>query len=301
LKASLRILLARIVDYAGLFPPAGLGMRETVTNYAAYRRSAEAWALGRLIVPASRLGELERVMRSLPSGGAGETPWALSVISGDDWEDDVEAIRAFIESGRDAAAESGAIEIGAVELKRSDSRSLTRVREAFPAFEIFAEVPIDSDPSEHIRVIADAGVFAKARTGGTEESMFPTTPQVARFIQACLEYKTAFKLTAGLHHALRSNYRLNYEPDSPVGRMHGFMNVFLAAGFLAAGTGKDDVASIIEESSPGAFIFGDDDVSWRSHRLAARHIESLRRNVALSFGSCSFDEPIADLREMNLL
>ena len=39
---ALRALLAGLVDYAGLFPPAGLDMSVAVHNYAAYRAGDEA-------------------------------------------------------------------------------------------------------------------------------------------------------------------------------------------------------------------------------------------------------------------
>ncbi len=83
--------------------------------------------------------------------------------------------------------------------------------------------------------------------------------------------------------------------------MHGFLNVFLAAGFLASGLDPGDVAAIIEESSPDAFAFADDSVSWRSHRLDTDAIARMRRDFARAFGSCSFEEPIDELKGMNLL
>ena len=54
---SLDILLAQIVDYAGLFPPADLPMDQAVANYAAYRQDPGAWMLGRFVVPVARLDE----------------------------------------------------------------------------------------------------------------------------------------------------------------------------------------------------------------------------------------------------
>jgi hypothetical protein len=56
--AALRALLADIVDYAGLFPPARLELNEAIRNYARYRRGPESWMLARFICPAGRLGEL---------------------------------------------------------------------------------------------------------------------------------------------------------------------------------------------------------------------------------------------------
>ena len=52
-------LLAGLVDYAGLFPPASEDMRDALENYASYRASDDRSALGRFIVPVSRLKELE--------------------------------------------------------------------------------------------------------------------------------------------------------------------------------------------------------------------------------------------------
>ena len=55
---SVIALLDALIDYAGLFPPAGLGMREAVRNYATNREGPYSWALARFICPASRLREL---------------------------------------------------------------------------------------------------------------------------------------------------------------------------------------------------------------------------------------------------
>jgi hypothetical protein len=52
---SVTALLANIIDYAGLFPPASLDMATTVANYASHLGSEDAWLLERLIVPAARL------------------------------------------------------------------------------------------------------------------------------------------------------------------------------------------------------------------------------------------------------
>src|SRR5215471_10308407 len=56
---SLRILLTHLIDYAGLFPPAALEMPEAQRNYAAYRAGEYSWMLGRFVVPAARLDEVD--------------------------------------------------------------------------------------------------------------------------------------------------------------------------------------------------------------------------------------------------
>ena len=78
---SARALLEGLVDYAGLFPPAALSMEDAVAEYARWRRSPEAWMLGRFVLPAARLRDLARDADAhLPEPGAGE-PWRLSALA----------------------------------------------------------------------------------------------------------------------------------------------------------------------------------------------------------------------------
>src|SRR4051794_12381677 len=55
--ASLRALLARLIDYAGLYPPAGLPLEIVIERYRGFRASPEKWILNRLVLPAAKLGE----------------------------------------------------------------------------------------------------------------------------------------------------------------------------------------------------------------------------------------------------
>ena len=100
-QESLHALLAGVIDYAGLFPPARLDMSTTIANYAGYLGRADSWALGRIIVPAARLDEFEQHAAShLPTGDDNE-PWQLSALvaaAGEDsLDDDLRRIAAFNE------------------------------------------------------------------------------------------------------------------------------------------------------------------------------------------------------------
>src|SRR6185436_2132053 len=55
---SLRVLLADLIDYAGLFPPAALSMQDAVRNYARYAEGEHAWMLGKFVVPEARRAEV---------------------------------------------------------------------------------------------------------------------------------------------------------------------------------------------------------------------------------------------------
>lgn len=139
------------------------------------------------------------------------------------------------------------------------------------------------------------GLRAKIRTGGITPDAFPAIGNVAEFLRACKAKGVAFKATAGLHHPLRCVKPLTYESNAPLGTMHGFLNVFLAAALL----GHAD--EILAEDDPGAFAFDDDGASWWGHRVSTEEIAAMRRDFATSFGSCSFEEPIGDLKELGWL
>jgi hypothetical protein len=146
-----------------------------------------------------------------------------------------------------------------------------------------------------IDVLARRGLRAKLRTGGVTAEAFPAVQFVAAFITHCAERHVPFKATAGLHHPVRCVRPLTYAADSPSGTMHGFVNLFMAAALI------DPAAEILAEEDPRAFHFDDDFASWRDHAIGTEDLERVRREFALSFGSCSFEEPVAELRELGWL
>jgi hypothetical protein len=282
-----RALLAGIVDYAGLFPPAALDMRAAVRNYATYLAAPDRWMLGRFVVPVARLNEFELERRDV----GGHASWPLSALLGADAAGDVERVRKFnAEFGSRATVDT-------LEGKLSTREDIARVAEAAtPDLDLFVEIPLDGDPSHLIAAARDAGVKAKMRTGGVAAAQIPTAAAVVRFMRACLDAGVPFKATAGLHHPVRAEYRLTYEADAPVGTMFGYLNVFVAAAFLSNGATDDDAIRTLEERDVSAFEIGDDVVRWRGRVLDATAVQNVRERVATSFGSCSFREPVDELQ-----
>jgi len=296
------VLLRDLIDYAGLFPPASLAMAPSVADYDSYSRSEWNWILGRFIVPFAQLAEFEEAFAGLPTPtpGTGFTDWRLSVLLASDPVADVARIREFnarlasSSSGRRAVTES-------VEVKVASPEEVSRLSAIIPAeLATYFEVPLSSC-GECIAAIADCGRRAKIRTGGETADKFPAPESVIEFIRLCAAANVPFKATAGLHHPLRSAHRFTYQADSPSGIMHGFVNVFLAAAFLRAGMETTLAVQLLDEQSVDAFHFNADGVSWRQHRLSQREIAAARQGLAVSFGSCSFTEPIDDLRSLHLL
>jgi hypothetical protein len=308
MERTLGILMEGLIDYAGLFPPASLGMDAAARAYAGYRESPEAAWLGRFVLPAGRLPEFARSLSALGDGAAKAPAWRLSALLGPDPAGDLAAIAAF---HRDMPA--GAARVDSVELKADSPDAVRAALAALPrdparsadvagvaAYDAYVEIPLGVDPAPLLAAVAAAGGRAKVRTGGVTPSAIPPAAPVARFLAACARAGVPFKATAGLHHPVRSLRRLTSEPDGPEAVMHGFLNVFLAAAFARQGLDEASLAALLEETDPAAFAFDGGGAGWRGRRLAAAELAASRRDFALAFGSCSFEEPRADLKEMRL-
>jgi hypothetical protein len=277
--SAVRTLLTDVVDYAGLFPPASVDVATAVSNYASYARSADAWMLGRLVVPAARLEAL-----TAPAG------WRLSVTLGSDPDADLALARAFNKPH---------VRIDAVEARFSTTGDIGRVvADAGDEFEVYVEIPARDDPAPLVAAVRDAGALAKIRTGGTTADAFPTGAEVVRFMRRCKDARVAFKATAGLHHPVRASYRLTYEPDAACGTMFGFLNVFLAAALLYHGLDDETARQVLDEMDPSAFHLSDERVGWRHHALDAEAVHEARALFVRSFGSCSFREPVDEVRPL---
>jgi hypothetical protein len=296
------VLLRDLIDYAGLFPPASLGMASSVANYDSYSRSEWNWMLGRFIVPVARLSEFGEAFIGLPTPAHGTAfaTWPLSVLLGADATADVARIREF--HTRMASSSSGTrAVVESVEVKVASPEEVKRLSGIIPAeLATYFEVPL-AGCGDCIAAVAGCGRRAKIRTGGETADMFPAAETVIKFIGLCAAAQVPFKATAGLHHPLRSVQRFTYQPESPSGIMHGFINVFLAAAFLRAGMEARLAVQLLEERSAEAFHFDLDGASWRQHRISRHEIAVARQGFAVSFGSCSFTEPTDDLRALHLL
>jgi hypothetical protein len=288
--SALRTLLAGVVDYAGLFPPASLDMTTAARNYREYRADPDAWMLGRFVVPAGRLAELN----AAPSANADDaSPMRLTVVLGPNVRSDIAAVRSF------NVAHGTRFSVASLEARlRTEEAIASAFEDAAPEFVLFAELPLDLDPAPLVAAVARAGGSAKMRTGGVSIDTFPSAREIVRFMHCCLDAKVAFKATAGLHHPIRAEYSLTYDASAPRGTMFGYLNLFLASGFLHQGMAEADAMSILEERDPAAFIVARDSVTWRGHSLSTAELRELREHRALSFGSCSFREPVDELRAL---
>lgn len=239
-----RALVARLVDHAPTFPPAELPPAEAVAEDERAAASRHAFVLARLVWPASRLGALPPSRRALSVVLDGRRPEGRVV----------EAVEARYDAG------------------------LAELVDAAP--EVYVELPIDDALEQRLDELASLGLRAKIRCGGAS---VPRVDGLARFVRACRARGLAFKATAGLHRAVRSNGD------------HGFLNLLAAAAFA----GDEDAA--LAETDPAAFSLDADSFSWREQHAQIPEIARMRRELFHSIGSCSFFEPIEELEALGVL
>jgi hypothetical protein len=327
MSASLRALLAGVIDYAGLFPPARLPLDRAARHYARYRTEPESWMLGRFICPASRLKELAPfedellqagppVFLSAPGRGGNTLNECVTGLVAD-----LEAVAAFRQrSGDRLVVDAFETRLPSPLVERhletvsphwvAGSEAQAR-RLAPERLSISFETGLGPDWRESLpRAVQALGgynhslaqVFPtwgrlgfKLRCGGLEASAFPSPEQVALVLAVCRDAGVPLKFTAGLHHPIR-----RYDPEVRA-TMHGFLNV-VGAGVLAHahGLNAEQLRPIIEEEDPAAFRFDETEFRWRDLSASVEEVTVARRHV-VGFGSCSFDEPRDDLRALGLL
>jgi hypothetical protein len=309
MNTGLRALLAGVIDYAGLFPPAKLPLDQAIRNYAEYRRGPDAWMLGRFVVPAGRLAEAAPLFAEAFASGPPAELTAL-LAGADDPDEFVRRVDTDLQAVADFEARPrvravvGTLEVRlppslqaaagrwANLLSPTGKSRLERVSFEAPSGEQGARAMIES-----LRA-GERGGWAgvKLRCGGLEASAFPPAEQVAFVLNACRAAALPLKFTAGLHHPFRRF-------DAGVGAaMHGFVNVFVA-GVLAHARRlpSEALQRVLEDENPSHFSFSDAGLRWGDSSATAEEVTAARRDFVTSFGSCSFDEPRDDLRALGWL
>lgn len=276
-------LLAGRIDYAGLFPPSALPMAEAVANYATYRRSADAWALGRFVVPAVRLAES---LAAIEATDGPQAAWQLSLTLGADPVADLAAADAH-----QADAARLDMTLDCFEARVDGPAAVERLARAVGPRRWYGEVPLGAERDAVLDALAGAGARAKIRMGGVTPEAFPDPGLVAAFLVAVSARRIPFKATAGLHHPVRGRFRLTYEPGGPSGIMYGYLNLMVATVLAGQGAELDLVRAALEAEPPRAFRIVADQVVWGDRRIDVAQLSDRFDG----FGSCSFREPVDEL------
>lgn len=317
---SLFALTNKLIDYAGLFPPAKLNLAQAFNNYLMYRMGNYWWMLNKFLITAKQLPELTKLMSKMDTVNDGfPVPFSIIGSSGNDektflrnLKSDIKLINDFLQTN------SGSSSVNTFEVRLPEKileetsisslvELMSEVSDEFiysseNEMMVFYEASSKENFNDVITSVAEAvsnlnGMAGfKLRTGGAEQSAFPSPEEVAYAIIACCEYSIPMKCTAGLHHPIR-----HFNKKEKV-NMHGFLNVF-CGGVLAHTCDLDEheLAQVLNDDNAGSFEFADDEFVWKDYDVSNREIKDAREQLMISFGSCSFDEPISDLKTLELL
>jgi hypothetical protein len=306
---SLDALLANLIDYAGLFPPASLPLEQAIRNYADYQRGSDEWMLGRFICPTGQLAQLE------PHLSLFDSSHALSIsalgaknVTANNFSEILQQslthVASFCERfGAQANVDALELTLPADITDRETflDQSAKVLNQSGLLLTIFYEVQLASDWQTALQAIKRHNtdhqpVGVKLRCGGVTADAFPSPQQVATFIATCRDLDLQIKFTAGLHHPIR-----RYD-ESVQTKMFGFLNV-LTASLIAYANRVDAelLETILADEIAEHFQFSDDGLSYDTWQIKSSNIARLRETKVLSYGSCSFDEPREDLKALGYL
>ncbi len=253
-------------------------MQQAVADHLDARGGEYAGLLGPMLCKASRLAELiTELAKAKPASpvplslvcdtGLGDVPKALSIIEG---RQELLALRMV-----EMPAPSDVDDIW-----------LERVSEFVPEDIIRVVEPRRGGDGwlGGIRRVAEHGCWPKLRCGGQTAESVPSIDVVNDFIAVAGTLDVPFKATTGLHTAVRGT-----DPETGFTH-HGFLNILVATARSLSG--KEVRAALASTDGPAlaeeASALSDD---------AANAV----RDVFASYGSCSLQDPVAELEGLGLL
>lgn len=298
MNGVMRSMLEGVIDYAGLFPPARLPMGDALKEYLEIVHGPDKWLVDRFACPSGKLQDLTIELTDHP-----DEPFVPLAVIGSGQADHKHWRHGIEHDALEMTKFQGAVEdlaeIQAYEVRVPDHEHLAEYvgdLQAFANVDLFVELPWGPEMADSLAVLAETEIaFAKARTGGLEASAFPSSGDLAGFIQQCVQLDLTFKLTAGLHHPLPT-----IDPHTGA-TMHGFLNVLAATALaLSEDLSRREMEDLLDERDPKAFGFKRESLVWREHRATIEDVENAR-TLFFSFGSCSVREPLEGLDGIGLL
>ena len=269
-------LFAGLVDDAALFPPGNAPMPRALHEHAIHRSARYADVVGPLLCPASRVDEMCAAL-------AGDQAVRLAIVFDVTGDGAHHALRSATADQRVTlvAVEAAHARLG------DDAAAVGANLARLPDVTGYLEVaPADGDAA--LDVISTSGWHAaKYRTGGTTAQAYPSAVELATFLVAVTARAIPFKLTAGLHRAVRHT-----SVDTGT-EAHGVLNALVATRVAQQGGDVVEVAAVLAERRPEAlvaFVEEWDDGTCADVRRAFR-----------SFGCCGVTDPIDDLVALGVL
>lgn len=278
-----------LIDDAAIFPPGEASLTDAVEQHRRYQSAEIAACVGPFVVGADSVVKLAALVdpRQFPQGLRVSVVVAQRGVS--DALHSIAQLPDLVLAGLEVRLP---VDATAADATAADVREVADLQRSIEGTVVFVELGRVADsPSaswqDAVATIGRSGLRLKLRTGGMSADMFPSERELALAISTAVLHGTAFKCTAGLHNAVRHR-------DPATGfEHHGFLNVMLATLDALSGADPSRVQARLAERR-GATLA----VDLRA-TAPARLVEA--RSMFLSFGSCSIEEPLADLEALGVL
>lgn len=258
----------RFFDDAAVFPPGLAPLAKAVEEHVRYSQDPVAREfIGPLVLPLDKIEEAV----SLADG----TSLGVSVVVIADRLPEVSALT------------KPSLIIEAVEVKvgndaADDISKAAAFRAQHPDTDVFVELPAVEVTDDSVAELKRQDLALKFRTGGIKKHLFPSAGQLVDVLDTTVRAGLPFKLTAGLHRAMRYT-------DTATGFEHfGFLNIAAATAALRNGRGRQTALDLLDtDNAKAVTVETMQDPHWR---------DSFR-----SFGTCSLGEPTQTLGDIDQL
>jgi hypothetical protein len=272
-------LFTGLVDDAAVFPPGLAPLPDAVREHRVHRTAWYAALIGPLLVPASAAGELA----SLVDRDGDPLRVVLVARPGT-------ALHVVTDAVHDLREHPG-VDVVAAELGWTPEwRDLD-----LGDLPLTLEVPRGTDQARALDDLAldadDEGMLqAKFRTGATPQWAWPDERELAAFVRGAVDRALAFKLTGGLHHAVRG---LHPSSGSAGEEQHGLLNVLCAVRDAVHGAEVSALEAVLAERDPAPLVSRVDDLD-RAESAAVRAFFT-------AYGCCGVTDPVRELHDLNLI
>lgn len=326
MKKGLQELFGHSIDYAGLFPPASLTLEEAIKNYLEYAQSPLSIYLGNFVTVYRYIESLNEILENISDrmgnsdseNSISTDSIPLTVILSED--DAVSTIKDLLctEVIHDS------IKLCSFELKLSETlcndsdledllKQIVEVMQAagLPDIRIYFEVLQTGDAGKDdlaFSILAsnvarfkskvtstdgDHLMGLKCRFANAEAKKVPGIDLVCAMLITAMQAGLPLKATQGLHHLLSN------KKGDPRHCRFGYLSLFVACGLLCGSDiTKDDLETLLAEENVENFKIRGSSISWRNYRLTIQEIREARRRFLSAFGSCSFTEPLNELKRI---
>lgn len=262
-------------DDAATFPPGRAPLREAIAAYLQRRKTPVVDSVGPAVLAIADVSKAAEIAQEIdnraepipvsavvPAGGLGDARQTAGRLSAG-----VRVVSYELKTGDDENVEELASRAGKV------------VQE--DAVAVWLELRVGHINQKSIQTLREHSLGLKFRTGGLARELFPSTEELAEVIVTAVEAAVPFKLTAGLHEAVR------FTAETSGFDHHGFLNIAAATAAAQSGASRTAVADLLSSVDSRTLIAAAGEGSWR--------------DSFASFGTCSVIEPVESLQHLGLM